>query len=166
MVTQSQNSKDLWLLEGQEDFCQYAIHMGQKATKNLSILSCDLDAPLYAQADFVAAISQLARSGRNSQIQLLVKDTKLALATGHPLVRLAQRLPSKIILRKLTQEPDDKNMGFMLCDNSLLLFKNDDAIYKGFANFAALREAKQLREQFDYCWQYAEEDPEVRRLQL
>jgi hypothetical protein len=166
MAIQSQTSKDLWLLEGQEDFSQYAVSLSQKAVKTIAILSRDLDAPIYAQADFVAALSQLARSGRNSQIQLLIKDTKSVLALGHPLARLAQRLPSKIMLRKLTQEPDNKDMGFMLCDTNLLLLKNDDASYRGFANFTALREVKQLRKQFDYCWQYAHEDPDLRQLSL
>jgi len=85
---------------------------------------------------------------------------------GHKLAKLHQRLSSKILLRKLTVEPDDTDMGFMLCDTDALLYKNDDAFYKGFANSNAAVEVKRLRDTFDYIWEYGEAEPELQILHI
>ena len=166
MATVSASSPDLWLLDGVEDFRQYALLLSQKTVRNIAILTQNLDAAIFAEQELVQALSAMARSNRQAQIQILIKDTKPAIASSHPLIRLAQRLSSKIILRKLVIEPDDQDMGFMLCDTWGLLYKNDDTVYKGFANLAALREVKQLREQFNYCWQYAQPDPDLQVITL
>ncbi len=57
-------------------------------------------------------------------------------------------------------------MGFMLRDNDGLLFKNDDLVYRGFANYAAAVEVKRLRETFDYLWQYAEPEADLQQLHI
>ena len=162
----SEASPDLLLLEGISDFQEQALTLIAQARRNIAILSSNLDAQIYGSSEFVDAISQLARSSRNAQIQILVKDTKPLVESGHKLAKLSQRLSSKIILRKLTVEPDDKDMAFMLCDGSALLYKNDDTLYKGFANYSAAVEVKRLRETFDYIWQYGELDPELQVLNI
>ena len=166
MATESSASPDLWLLDGIEDFRHYTLSFSQKSRRNIAILTRSLDADIFAKDDFIQSLSTMARANRHAQIQILIKDTKPALAIGHPLIHLAQRLSSKIILRKLTQEPDDQHMGFMLCDTWGLVYKNDDNVYRGFANCAAQREVKQLREQFNYCWQYAQPDPDLQILTI
>jgi hypothetical protein len=82
------------------------------------------------------------------------------------LVRLAQRLSSKILVRKMTVEPNNKEMGFMLGDTDKLLYKNDDAVHQGFFNGAAASEIKSLREEFNYLWQYGELEPEFQLLHI
>ena len=57
-------------------------------------------------------------------------------------------------------------MGFMLGDTSKLLYKNDESAYRGFYNQAAFPEVKQLQEEFNYLWHYAEAEPEFQRLHL
>jgi hypothetical protein len=57
-------------------------------------------------------------------------------------------------------------MGFMLGDTDKLLYKNDDALYRGFFNSAAASEIKSLREEFNYLWQYGELEPEFQVLHI
>jgi len=166
MAEQSPTFKELWLLDGAPDFHHYSVKLAAKARRNIAILTRDLDALVYADTHFVNTISKLARSSTHAHIQILIKDTKPAIERGHPLIRLAQRLSSKISVRKMTVEMDKKEIGFMLCDRDGLLYKNDESTYRGFANFAALREVKQLREQFDYVWQYGEIEPEFQILYI
>jgi hypothetical protein len=125
-----------------------------------------LDAPIYDNDDFVTVISQLARASRYTTIQLLVKDTDPLIERGHRLTRLSQKLSSKIILRKLTVEPDNRNEGFMLCDKNGLLYKNDEREYRGFANDNAAANIKRLRETFDYLWQHAVVEPRLQMLHI
>jgi hypothetical protein len=166
MAEQSSVSTELWLLDGIEDFRSYSLELLQQSNRQIAILSRQLDELVYGTNDYVQALSGFARSSRHCQVQILIKDTKLAIESGHPLVKLAQRLSSKIHVRKITQEPNNKEMGFMLGDTAKLLYKNDDSTYRGFYNSAAAREVKQLRDEFNYLWQYAEPEPEFQQLHL
>lgn len=166
MSRQSSVSAALFLLEDCKDFQQHALNMAQNSRRHLAILSTNLDIPLYDSEEFATAISLLARTSRYAQVQILVRDTRLLIERGHKLARLAQRLSSKVLLRKLTLEPENSDRAFMLCDSDKLLYKNDDQVYKGFANYAAAVEVKALRGNFDYLWQYAEAEPDLQQLHI
>lgn len=159
-------SPDLFLLDSVLDFESHALKMVAQARRNIAILSKDLDQTIYGTDEFVDALSRFVRSSRNAQVQILVKDTKPLVETNHKLAKLHQRLSSKILLRKITIEPDNTDMGFMLCDTDTLLYKNDDTFYKGFANLNAAVEVKRLRDTFDYVWQYGEPEPELQVLHI
>lgn len=166
MSTQSPTSSDLFLLDCSADFHSSAIKLLTRSRRNIAILSNELDPAIFNTEEFIEAISLVARNSRYAQIQILVRNTQSLLENGHKLAKLAQRLPSKINIRKLIVEPDDKKMGFMLCDNDGLLYKNDDASYGGFANYSAAAEVKHFRELFDYIWQYGEAEPELQQLHI
>lgn len=166
MAEQSSVSKDLWLLEGIEDFRHYALELVQHNRRTLAVLTRDLDELIYGTNEFTEALSTFSRSSRHTQIQILIKDTKPAIESSHQLIRLAQRLSSKIHVRKMTVEPNNKDMAFILGDTDKLLYKNDDSVYRGFFNSSAARELKPLREEFNYLWQYGEPEPEFQLLHI
>lgn len=166
MAEQSNLSEHLWLLDGLEDFRQHSLELVTHNRRSLAILTRNLDALVYGTPAFAESISMFSRSSRQAQVQILIKDTKPAIESGHLLIRLAQRLPSKILVRKMTLEPNNKAMAFMLGDSDKLLYKNEDSVYRGFFNRAAAREIKPLREEFNYLWQYAEPEPEFQVLHI
>jgi hypothetical protein len=166
MAEQSSVSETLWLLDGVTDFRSYSEQLVTRSRRSIAILTHDLDALVYATPECVQHLSNFVRSSRNAQVQILIRDTKPAIETGHLLVRLAQRLSSKILVRKMTIEPNNKEMGFMLGDTDKLLYKNDDALHRGFFNCAAASELKPLREEFNYLWQYGEPEPEFQVLYI
>lgn len=166
MAEQSGVSNDLWLLDGLEDFRHYALALVQQNRRSLAVLTRDLDALIYGTNEFTEALSTFSRSSRHTQIQILIKDTKPAIESGHQLIRLAQRLSSKIHVRKMTVEPNNKDMAFILGDTDKLLYKNDESVYRGFYNSSAAREVKPLREEFNYLWQYGEPEPEFQLLHI
>lgn len=166
MAEQSKVSEDLWLLEGIEDFRRYSLELVKENRRTLAVLTKDLDTLVFGTPEFVEAVSAFSRSSRHTQIQILIKDTKPAIESGHLLIRLAQKLSAKILVRKMTVEPNNKDMAFILGDTDKLLYKNDDAVYRGFFNRSAARELKPLREEFNYLWQYAEPEPEFQLLYI
>lgn len=166
MAEQSKTSKDLWLLSSTIDFQEHSAKMLGDCRRKLQILSDTLDENIYGHSSVVDAISQLARSGHQVDIQILVRDFRPAIESGHKLLRLAQRLSSKIQLKKMTQQPQDTDMAFMICDMSGLVFQNDKAVYKGFANYKAAPEIKSLREEFIYLWERAEVEKELLLLHI
>jgi hypothetical protein len=166
MSTQSTTDPQLFLLDSQNDFQEFALKLAQQARRYIFILSRDLDARVYGTQEFVDTISILARDNRYTEIKILVKNTRELAESSHPLVKLAQRLPSKITLRKLKVEPDNADMGFMICDTQQLLYKADEAAYVGFANFNAATEIKHLRDAFDYVWGYGEPEEYLQTLNI
>lgn len=166
MAEQSSVSETLWLLNGITDFHSYTEKLITQSRRSIAILTRDLDALVYGTPEFVQQLSDFARSSHNTQVQILVKETKPAIESGHLLVRFAQRLSSKILVRKMTVEPNNKEMGFMLGDTDKLLYKNDDALHRGFFNSSAASEIKSLREEFNYLWQYSEQEPEFQLLNI
>jgi hypothetical protein len=159
-------SADLFLLSSPQDFQEQSLKLLAQSRRTIAILSRDLDETIYGNNEFIEAMSNFVRSSRYAQVQILIKNTKPLIESGHKLAKLHQRLSSKILLRKLTVEPQNTDMGFMLCDTNALLYKNDEAAYQGFANFDAAVEVKRLRESFDYIWQYGEPEPELQVLSI
>ncbi|MDQ2075421.1 hypothetical protein [Marinimicrobium sp. ABcell2] len=159
-------SDDLLLLDCLEDFQTYTADLCTTARRHLDILSHSLDPSVYEHQDSVAAISALARAHRLARVRILVRDTQPLIERGHPLVRLAQRLPTKIELRKQVVEPENTDMAFLLADQERVLYKNDDREYRGFVNFQAPAEVRSLREAFTRAWENAEADPHLQRLHL
>lgn len=166
MSTPSPLSDTLFMLEGPTDFQQHTLKMAENARRTIAIFSHNLDIPVYDNDVFSLAISALARSSRYAQIQLLVKHTDSLIERGHRLARLSQRLSSKIRLRKLTLEPSNSEMEFILCDTTALVYKNNAQEYRGFADSHAAVETKRLRGIFDYLWQYAEPEPRLQLLHI
>lgn len=159
-------SPDLFLLSSVQDFQEQSLQLLNQSRRKIAILSRELDEAIYGSDEFIQAISTFVRSSRYAQVQILVKNTKPIIEAGHKLAKLHQRLSSKILFRKLTVEPDNTEMGFMLCDTDALLYKNDERVYQGFANFNAAVEVKRFREVFDYVWQYGEAEPELHILHI
>ena len=159
-------STDLFLLNSVQDFQEQSLKLLYQSRRNIAILSSELDEAIYGSDEFIHALSSFVRASRYAQVQILVKHTKPSIETGHKLAKLHQRLSSKILFRKLTVEPDNTDMAFMLCDTNALLYKNDERVYQGFANFNAAVEVKRFRDVFDYVWQYADPEPELQVLHI
>lgn len=166
MAEQSKSSEDLFLLDGIEDFQTHCLELVKRSRRTLEILSQNLDPAVYGNEEFIAAVSAFARSSRYAQVFLLVKNTKLVATSGHPLAKLHQRLPTKILLRRLTQEPVKKEIGYLMGDTKYLTFKNDDEHFKGFCNWDAAVECKSLKEEFDRLWQTGESEPDLQLLHI
>lgn len=166
MTEQSSVNETLWLLDGVTDFRNYSEQLITQSRRSIVILTRDLDASIYATSEFVQNLSKFVRASRHAQVQILIKNPKPVIESGHTLLQLAQRLSSKILVRKMTVEPNNKEMGFMLGDTDKLLYKNDDALHRGFFNSAAASEIKSLREEFNYLWQYGELEPEFQVLHI
>ncbi len=166
MSTPSNISTDLLLLDCAQDYLENSIKVLSQATRSATIFSHVLDPHIYDNSDVLNAISQLARRSRYSEIRILVRHTKPLIELGHNLVRLSQRLPSKILIRKITTEPSNQNMAFLICDNSMLIYKHDDQNYQGFANYCAPQEIKSLKEAYLPCWEQGAFDMDLRQLNL
>lgn len=127
----------------------------------LTIASRTLPAWLFGAGVVVELISQIARRQRRARVRILVADPTLE--SGHALLQLAARLPSKIELRRLSA-PETPWRGFVAGDSAQLLYLSDEALPAGFCRLGARAETRAELERFKPLWDYASEpDPNLRR---
>src|SRR5690625_7438421 len=88
--------------------------LSANARRHLDILSHTLDPLVYECPETVDALSALARRHKLARVRILVQDTLALIERGHALVRLAQRLPRKIELRKQHGEVETPDMAVVL----------------------------------------------------
>lgn len=148
------------------DRAAVALELAQQATRQLRLLSNELEPALYDSDAFATALSALARGHRNSEIRLLVLDGRTIAQRGHRLLTLQRRLPSAIRIRRLTLGETEVPENFLIADSSGLLCFDVREPQRAWADFHNVPVAENYRSRFDDWWYRAEEDPELRQLSL
>jgi len=145
---------------------QLAIALARATRRDLAILSPDLDPRLFATGDFVDVLRALIRHERQARIRIIVRDARDLARSGHALLTLARRAPSKVALRCLPEHPDWGDDSLLLRDRSGLLH-----LPAGPPNPGTYRPRDRARTEkalghFETLWRAATEDPEFRALAL
>lgn len=149
-----------------EDFERHACRMINAGRRKVDILSNELHHELYG-ANLTRALSRFVRHHRVARVRILVQDTRNLPKRRHPLILLAQRLPSSVIIKQLTEAPQKPEQGYISVDQKALLFFNDEASWEGFANYQARAESMHQLEEFERLWQqHSRSDPNLARLSL
>jgi predicted GNAT family N-acyltransferase len=135
------------------------------ARHEVAIHTRDLDPALLDAAPVLEEIRRVALSGRRAQVRILVHEPRRAVAEGHRLVALAQRLPSTIALRTPVDERDlQYPSAFLLTDARGYLFRPLASRLEGEGSTYAPGRHAQLRELFDQVWERSEPSADLRQL--
>jgi hypothetical protein len=139
--------------------------MARQARRRLWIASHMLNRQLYDAGEFVDAVRSLATEHPQADIRILVRDLRPIVQDGRGLVRLAQRLPSIIAVRHLTDDDDQRS--FMLADEhgSVLRTRWFD-LHEARASFGDRGQVRRLAEDFVRLWETGAVPPELRQLSL
>lgn len=159
-------TNELLSLETAEDHRRVALAMAQQAVRNLYIFTYDLDRAVFDNPAFEEAASQLARRSQHSRIQILLQDASSAVRHGHRLVALAQRLSSKIEIRKPVAEYADITRSFFVADETGYVSRQLSDRYEAVANFSDRLLARDLVSFFNEVWERSQQDSQLRRLHL
>jgi predicted GNAT family N-acyltransferase len=143
-----------------------ALDLARQCRRQLRILSNSLEPALYHSGAFAAAVSQLARGGRDTEIRLLILDSRPLVQREHALVALQRRLSSSILLRRANCDAADIRENYLIADNrGVLCFTLEDPD-KAWSDYNNGPLAEDYRSQFDEWWQRSAEDPQLRLLAL
>ena len=134
--------------------------------REVRIFSRLLDHTLFEDEQVLQALSRFVRSGPPTSLRVLIHSSSPAVSRGHRLVDLARRLTSKIQIRRVSAELQQDQHCFVLADQRAFLLMPDDHEYQAFSNQYDPVQSTALAERFDYLWQRAEADPELRSLSL
>jgi predicted GNAT family N-acyltransferase len=137
------------------------------ARYEIAIYTRDLDPALLDVTPILDAIKRVALSGRRARVRVLVQEPRKAIADGHRLVALAQRLPSLIELRTPQDEQDRQYASaFLINDRRGYLFRILASRNEGEGSTYAPGRHAQLREYFDQVWERSAPSEELRQLAI
>jgi predicted GNAT family N-acyltransferase len=143
-----------------------ALDLVQQTTKQLRILSFDLDHSLFDTEEMAEAVSKLARSSRYTDIKIMVIDPMPMVRHGHRLLNLHRRLPSNIALRRCTAEVHDVKNNQIIADQLGIInqtIKSPEKIWANFNNRPVVENNIKL---YDDLWERAVVDKNLRQLSI
>jgi len=139
----------------------------EKAHRSIDLFSHHLTPGLYGDEALADAVSALARSGSQCKIRILLRDSRPLQGTRHPLILLAQRLPSHIEVKVLAEDLAKPSVAYLVVDQAHVIYFNDEANSQGFMSEDARAEAQSLLEAFDPMWERnTKDDPNLRKLSM
>jgi N-acetylglutamate synthase-like GNAT family acetyltransferase len=147
--------------------CRAAVcNLLANARRTVVLLSPSLDPKLFAGDECLASVSAFARRSRHTRVLILVEDTKAIAASGHSLLELARRLPSKVLIRRLPDDREPPKNSYMVVDREAVWVMPDLDAPVGWTNQHDRMEARRLADEFMWLFERSSEDPELRLLSL
>ena len=140
------------------------LHQGRR---DLRIYTRDLEPALFAHPLIVQAFKDFATAGGGAVARFVVQDPAQARRQPHPLLSLAQRLPSGFDFRT-PQDPEDMQYPsvYVVNDRDGYLFRLLGSRFEADWSPALPARNRQLREHFERVWERARPATELRSLAL
>ena len=142
-----------------------AIHkFVRSATLSLNIISRSLDHMVYDRAEIVEAFSKFIRRSRNTGVRILVYDSTNIIKNGHRLYSLANKTPSKIMIRQLPDDFKDFNESMVITDRVGFLHNQQSDRYEGVVSFNDSQRCAELNKTFTDFWDRSLIDTNLRQI--
>jgi hypothetical protein len=152
--------------DGREQASELALKLIQQAKSNICFFGATLDKVLLDHAEIMTSLSAFSRRTPRAQARFIVHDSQQAIAQGHRLIALAQKLTSSIHIRTSSEKYKGLKQTFLLIDNEAYLYCQTATRYTGRVCFDDVSESRQLLKLFNTIWEYGSPDPMTRRLTL
>lgn len=152
------------VLSNLDEIKSACVTVADQALRSINIITPDLEPNIYDNQDFLDKLLNLCRGNRHARIQILVKDSTLAVKRGHGLIRLAQRLTTAIEVRNPLEEYLTQNSGFLLADNSAFVYRKNCDTPKAISNTDCKFRGNALQDLFNQVWEHSQLDDQIRRL--
>jgi predicted GNAT family N-acyltransferase len=149
-----------------QPFAQLTVAQARLARREIALLSPTLDRAIFEQDALVDALRALIRHSNQSRVRILVRDLRGVVGQGHRLLQLAQRLPSRIELRRLAEHPDWEDDSLVLRDRSGVLTHHGGDRSSGSYRPDDRGRAATALSRFEELWRVGTVDPEFRRLSI
>ncbi|MDD2758710.1 MAG: GNAT family N-acetyltransferase [Methylomonas sp.] len=137
------------------------------ARRQLYIFSRDLEYGLYGQNEIVEALKQCVLRNSNGVIELIIQEPAGLRSQTHPVLELAQRLPSRFSIRAPVEDEDlQYSSAFVVNDQGGYLFRLLGNRFEGHWSPNLPSQNQQLRDEFQRVWQRSRPCTEFRVLGL
>ncbi len=147
-------------------FDQLAVALCASAVRQVCILSPKLDHRVFDNAELASTLGALARDGRQTEVRILISDSRPLVSRGHRLLQLSRRMPSSVHIQKLAEHPEWNGETIVTRDRDGVLYKPGGSDHEGFYEPSSPASTRKHLELFDELWRYSEADIELRSLSL
>ncbi len=147
-------------------FDELVVKLCDAAARQLCVLSPALDHAVFDQPALITAVSALVRRSRQTEVRILISDSRAIVTRGHGLLELARRLPSTVLIRKLEEHPDWNGETVVIKEHDGVLFKPGGADHEGFYEPHSRASTRRHLELFNDLWRYSVEDANLRQLSV
>lgn len=147
-------------------FDQLAVELVESAARHIYIMSPRLDYQVFDNPDLLTAFSALIRRSRQTEVRILIADSRALVARGHRLVEMSRRLSTSIQIRKLVEHPEWAGETVVIRDRDGVLYKPADANHEAFYQPDSRALAKHYLEQFNTLWSCSTADIELRSMRI
>ena len=147
-------------------FAEMAAELCNSASRYICILSPYLDHEAFDTPELATALSALARNSRQTQVRILISDSRGLVGRGHRLLQLARRIPSSLAIQKLTEHPDWNGETIVIRDRDGVLYKPGGSGHDGFYEPDSRASTQKHLELFEELWRHSAQDTELRSLSL
>ncbi len=156
---------DITKINTLEDTLMAPLNLITKARKQICIYTPDLEPTLYGHKEVVDALKQFAIGSGGGTIMIIVQDTIAVRNQPHPLMDLAQRLPSIFLFRTPIEAEDmDYPSAYLINDREGYCFRQQSNNLLGVWSPTLPARNKQLSEEFERVWQRSRPCTEFRPL--
>lgn len=145
---------------------EQALQLAKDTRRQLTIFTPDLEAALYHQPAFVECTLNLIKRSKQTEVRILVQDTRHARECGHGLLKLLRYSDGQFQIRKITIDGDIKNSAYLVCDDKHLLRRQSASAYQAVCYTHDRARVKDQLEEFELLWNIATLDPDLRSLTL
>lgn len=147
-------------------FDDLAVSLCASAARHIYILSPTLDHRVFDNPELISTLAALARDSRQTEVRILISDSRQIVSRGHRLVQLARRLPSSVHIRKLHEHPDWNGETIITRDRDGVLYKPGGSDHEGFYEPNSRASTGRHLELFEELWRHSSPDVELRSLSL
>jgi len=142
------------------------LRLAAAAQRELLVFSRDLDPDLYDQLPFLDAVRRLALACPRSPVRALVFEPLAPVRTGHRLIGLSRRMPSRIAIRRVAEDFRTRVDAYLISDDTGYCLRRLADRHAALVEWRAPGAARRLRADFDEIWEHSDEDIELRRIDL
>ena len=144
-----------------------AVHkLVSSAILDINIISRCLNHQIFDRSDIVEAFSRFIRKNRNANVRIILFDSTNVVKDGHRLINLADRVPSKISIRKLPREYAYYNESLLTADGKGFIHNPQSDRYEGNVTFNDHIRCAELNKIFTDHWHQSEVSPYLRRVSI
>ena len=152
--------------DGKHEAAAAALALVETAHREICFLGSDLDLVLLDHPAVIDYLKQLCIRSRRTQIRILVDETQSSIINSHRLLPLIAKLTSSISVHILSEKQQRPKNIVMLVDHSGYLRCLNNQSYQGQANLHDPLTVRELKQQFEECWNHSSADVATRRLHL
>lgn len=138
----------------------------EQGSRELALWHDNLDPRICTGSRLERAVTTLALRSHRARVQILYREMEGIAPVEHGLFRVAQKVPSRIQIRRTAEEGPSPPEAFAVTDNEGYWHQAKLDSYRITCDRQDGRAARRLRHLFNSLWDKSCPDPETRQLRL